>query len=89
MSFVLEKALDLLEDARDKNRLAHAYLITGPAGSGKEKLALRMIEMTQPGAVPLSSLEEAKSATTTVVGPESKSRRITIDAIRALEHTLQ
>lgn len=89
MSFPLEKAVSLLEEARDKNRFAHAYLITGPVGSGKEALALRMIEMAHPGMEPASSLEELVSSTTTVIGPESKSRRITIEAIRNLEHTLQ
>ena len=89
MSFPFEKAVSLLEEARDKNRLAHAYLITGPAGSGKEALALRMIEMAHPGAVPATSLDEVRSSTTAVIGPESKSRRITIEAIRNLEHTLQ
>ncbi|MDF1849327.1 MAG: DNA polymerase III subunit delta' C-terminal domain-containing protein [Verrucomicrobiales bacterium] len=89
MSFPLEKAVSLLEEARDKNRLAHAYLITGPVGSGKEDLALRMIEMAHPGSAPAQSLDEVRSGTTTVIGPESKSRRITIEAIRKLEHTLQ
>ncbi len=89
MSFPLQKAIELLEEARDKSRLAHAYLITGPVESGKEALALRMIEMAHPGSIPAESLDAARSSTTEVIGPESKSRRITIDAIRNLEHTLQ
>ena len=90
MSFRYEKAVELIEQARDNERLAHAYLITGPVGSGKESLAVKMIEMVNPaGSIGASSLEELKSATTAVISPESKSRRIKVKAIRDLEHTLQ
>lgn len=91
MSFRYEKALELLELAHANGRLAHAYLIMGPPGSGKERLAISMIEMVNErdrvkGA---TSLEDLRSSSTTVIGPESKSRRITVEAIRAVEHTLQ
>lgn len=90
MSFCYEKALDLIRQAKENERLAHAYLITGPVGSGKEALAIKMIEMVHPsGKSGASSLEDTSSSTTTVIGPESKSRRITVDAIRSVEHTLQ
>lgn len=91
MSFRYEKALELMELAHRSGRLAHAYLIMGPPGSGKERLAIRMIEMVndadrEKGA---GNLEALRSSTTAVISPESKSRRITVDAIRAVEHTLQ
>ncbi len=91
MSFRYERALELIELAGEKGRLAHAYLIAGPPGSGKERLATRMVEMANPGGrlVPAESLDELRSGFVTVVAPESKSRRIPVDAIRALEHTLQ
>ena len=90
MSFRYDKALELVGQARENERLAHAYLITGPVGSGKEALAVKMIEMVNPeGQTGVTSLEELKSSTTSVVGPESKSRRITVKAIRDVEHTLQ
>lgn len=91
MSFRYEKALELLELAHANGRLAHAYLIMGPPGSGKERLAIRMIEMVneRDRAKGATTLEDLRSSSTTVVGPESKSRRITVDAIRAVEHTLQ
>ena len=64
MSFRYEKALELVEQARENERLAHAYLITGPAGSGKEALAVKMIEMVNPeGQTGVTSLEELKSST--------------------------
>ncbi len=90
MSFRKEKALELIEQAGQNNRLAHAYLITGPAGSGKEEVAIRLVEMTRLGVPPSArSLEDLRDATTHIVGPESKSRRITVAAIRAAEHVLQ
>lgn len=91
MSFRYEKALELLELAHANGRLAHAYLLIGPSGSGKERLAIRMIEMVneRDRAKGATSLEELRSSSTTVIGPESKSRRISVEAIRSVEHVLQ
>lgn len=89
MSFSLDQAISLLEQARDNGRLAHAYLITGPVGSGKEELAVRMIDMANGTRFAGSGLEACRSSTSAIIGPESKSRRITVKAIRDLEHTLQ
>lgn len=91
MSFTLERAGDLLERSRRNGRLAHAYLITGPEGSGKEELAIRAIEMVSESArmAGAESITALAGSNVAVVRPESKSRRITVDAIRAAEHTLQ
>ncbi|MEM1440709.1 MAG: hypothetical protein AAGF67_00100 [Verrucomicrobiota bacterium] len=90
MSFSFEKAVELLHRAKENERLAHAYLITGPVGSEKESLAVEMVRMVNPGVDPgETKLEPLRSSTTAVIGPESKSRRISVKAIRALEHTLQ
>ncbi len=91
MSFSYERAVELIDRAREKGRLAHAYLIMGAPGSGKERLAMRMIEMANPPrtAAPAGSLDELRSSLVSIVSPESKSRRITVDAVRSLEHTLQ
>ncbi|MDF1814483.1 MAG: hypothetical protein P1V20_19915 [Verrucomicrobiales bacterium] len=89
MSFRKEKALELVEKARVNERLAHAYLITGPPNSGKEEIAIRLIEMTIPGNPRLAqSLDDLRGPTTVILGPESKSRRITVKAIREAEHLL-
>ncbi|MEX2578737.1 MAG: DNA polymerase III subunit delta' C-terminal domain-containing protein [Verrucomicrobiales bacterium] len=91
MSFHYDKAVELIEQARENARLAHAYLLTGPPGSGKERLAIHMVDMGNPRAALArpGTLEELRSSTTAVVGPESKSRRISVKAIRDIEHTLQ
>ena len=91
MSFPYEKAIELLESAHANGRLAHAYLIIGPPGSGKERLAIRTIEMVneRDREKAATSLEELRSSSTTVIAPESRSRRIGVEAIRNVEHVLQ
>jgi DNA polymerase III subunit delta' len=85
MPFSKEAALERLNDARRAGRLAHAYLLTGPVGSGKSWLAQRL------AALLLECAPERVLAhpDLRVVQPESKSRRIVIDQIRELEHTIQ
>lgn len=87
MAFSQEIALDYLRRAQERDRLAHAYLITGAAGSGKRALAANISHLVN-GAAPDAVF--AGSATDVhLAGPESKSRRIVIEQIRDLEHALQ
>ncbi len=87
MAFSPEIALDYLRSAQERDRLAHAYLITGPAGSGKRALAARIAQLVS-GAEP-EAVFAGNAANVHLAGPESKGRRILIDQIRALEHALQ
>ncbi len=86
MAFLVSQAFDYLQRSFQENRLAHAYLITGPEGSGKEQLALQLIRLTND----LSSerLEDLRDPHVQLIRPESRSRRITVDQIRALEKQL-
>jgi DNA polymerase-3 subunit delta' len=77
MAFSCEAALSYLQRAHEQNRLAHAYLISGPVGSGKRALASDLADAVN-GAAGIFLAE-----------PESKSRKIVIEQIRDLEHTLQ
>ena len=85
MAFTADEALDLLRKAHAQDRLAHAYLITGPVGSGKRQLAgqLAALILGDPRRI------RWQSPDVHVVEPESKSRRILIEQIRELERELQ
>jgi DNA polymerase-3 subunit delta' len=86
MAFSRDTALDYLKRAHRAGRLAHAYLITGPAGSGKTALAsdlCGLVNSTPPGRDPLAG------ADVRIAAPESKSRRILVEQIREIEHALQ
>src|SRR5438477_6907905 len=87
MSFSADSALEYLQRAHKKNRLAHAYLISGPAGSGKSDVAARLaaaLNKTTPEKV-----LRAQAPDVFVTEPASRSRKIVVDQIRALERALQ
>src|SRR6478672_9678858 len=87
MAFARTTALEFLRRAYEQNRLAHAYLITGPPGSGKEILAAEVASLVN--GTPVNEVFSAKAREIFIAGPESKSRRISIEQIRELEHALQ
>ncbi len=80
-------ALEYLRRAHEHNRLAHAYLISGPPGSGKQQLAADLASLAN--GTPANDVFSAKAREIFVARPESKSRRIVIEQIRDLEHALQ
>lgn len=81
MAFTPESALSYLRRAHEQNRVGHAYLISGPPGSGKRELVHRIAELINGSFDRPGDIDVAE--------PESKSRRIVIEQIRALEHSLQ
>ncbi len=99
MAYTVEKAFDLMKTAHSRGRLAHAFLITGEAGSGKSALAAKIVSLVNPesGAgeevnlfgevqeVEEKSLDELEGELVRVVRPRSKSRRILVEDMRALE----
>jgi DNA polymerase-3 subunit delta' len=85
MPFTSDEAYAHLERARAHDRVAHAYLITGPAGSGKRELAGRICSLL----LGKSAGDPWKHPDVHRIEPESKSRRILIDQIRELERNLQ
>jgi DNA polymerase-3 subunit delta' len=84
MALPKDKAFERLIEARTAGRLAHAYLLAGPPGSGCEWLA-GQLAATILGTKPedLSSHPDFHQA-----APESKSRRIVTEQIRELEQAL-
>src|SRR5947207_6346301 len=87
MAFSRATAFEYLRRAYEQNRLAHAYLVTGPPGSGKQALAAEVASLVN--GTPAKEVFSAKAREIFIAGPESKSRRISIEQIRELEHTLQ
>ena len=87
MAFARTTALEFLRRAYEQNRLAHAYLITGAPGSGKEALAAELASLVN--GTPTADIFSSKAREIFVARPELKSRRISIEQIRELEHALQ
>src|SRR6476469_7688964 len=87
MAFARTTALEFLRRAYEQNRLAHAYLISGAPGSGKEVLASELTSLVN--GTPTKDVFSAKAREVFIARPESKSRRISIEQIRELEHALQ
>lgn len=85
MALLKERAFERLSDARKSGRLAHAYLLSGPAGSGKAWLSTKLAGMI----LGFNPAEITSHADLYQVAPESKSRRIVAEQIRTLEHALQ
>src|ERR1700757_4721327 len=87
MAFSPDAALNLLKRAHKQNRLAHAYLISGPVGSGKRTLAANLTSLVN--GTPAEDVFSARARDIYLAEPESKSRRILADQVRELEHSLQ
>ena len=83
MAFALADAFQLLSRAHQRGRLAHAYLLAGPRGSGKRELAAQLAGLVtnSPAGLDHPDVHTAE--------PESKSRRLRIEQTRALEKELQ
>src|SRR4029450_12943138 len=87
MAFSRTAALGYLRRAHEQHRLAHAYLISGSPGSGKQLLAAELASLVKGTSV--NDVFSAKAREIFVAQPESKSRRIVIEQIRDIEHALQ
>jgi DNA polymerase-3 subunit delta' len=101
MAYLAERAYELIASARERGRLAHAFLISGAHGAGKEALAARIIQLVsgvapaagfdlfgEPVVAEVPLLDDLESGWVRVVRPRMKSRRIGVEEIRTLEHTL-
>ena len=86
MPFRPDKAMELLAKAKAGNRLGHAYLITGPKEADREGFATAFLNLAS--GTKRKSLDEWQQHSVPIVRPESKSRRVTTDAVRDLERTL-
>lgn len=84
MAFLQTEAFERIQAAHAAGRLAHAYLISGPQGSGKAALAADIagLVLGEPSSAAMEhpDLHSAR--------PESKSRRIVIDQMRELQKAM-
>jgi len=87
MALSRKAAIRFLRRAHEQKRLAHAYLISGPAGSGKREVAAELANAVN--GTDAADVFSSKAREIFVAEPESKSRRILINQIRELEHGLQ
>jgi DNA polymerase-3 subunit delta' len=87
MAFSRDTAFEYLRRAHEQNRLAHAYLICGAAGSGKRALAADLTNLVN--GTEASDVFSARAREVFIAEPESKSRRIVTEQVRSLEHALQ
>jgi len=101
MAYTAERAFELISSAHERGRLAHAFLISGAVGCGKENLAARVIQLVngnsgsggfdlfgEPVVEETPPLDELESGWVRIIRPKMKSRRVGVDEIRNLEHTL-
>ncbi len=100
MAFFSEQAFEHIARAFEHGRLAHALLISGQRGAGKEALAAKiswllqgkMAQGTDLFGDPIISdplpLEEQECDAVQVLRPEKKSRIISVDSIREAENRL-
>lgn len=87
MALSVDSAFDYLSGAVSAGRLASAYLIAGPAGSGKEQLVSRLVSLVNQ--IPCTDkLDGMLSDNLRLLRPESKSRRILVEQVRDLEGML-
>src|SRR5689334_231681 len=87
MAFSKKSAIGFLRRAHEQDRLGHAYLISGPVGSGKREIAANLASAVNGTGI--DDVFSSKAREIFVAEPESRSRRILIEQIRELEHGLQ
>jgi DNA polymerase-3 subunit delta' len=87
MSVSRKTAFQYLQRAHEQGRLAHAYLFSGPPGSGKRALAADLARLIHGAGA--ADIFAPGTAGLSLIEPESKSRRIVIEQVRELEHSLQ
>lgn len=83
MSFTLQQAHRLLQNARTNGRLPHALLVTGSVNAGTHKLVLALAE--ELNGARADSPENLRHPMCRVLRPGSKSRRILIEDVRSVE----
>ena len=101
MALLCEKAFELIQGAHGRDRLAHAFLVSGPPGSGKQALAARVVDLLNPPEASGGNLfgepeekpaprelDDLEGEFVHVLQPRSKSRLISVEEMRELERRM-
>jgi len=80
MAFKADKALQFLTRAIERERLGHAYLITGPKEADLTGFAVDFLNLVS--GTPYPDLDTWEKHAVCLVRPESKSRQIKVEAVR-------
>ncbi len=83
MAFALQRAYEMLQQARRSSRLPHALLVTGSSEAGTRDLALWLAR--DLNGAEADSVESLRHPMCRVLRPGSKSRRILIEDVRDIE----
>lgn len=87
MPFKADRALQLVDRARQHGRLGHAYLITGPKEADLEAFATRVLNLLTGER--LASLQDWRQLGAVFLEPNSKARRIIIGKHDQEENTVR
>lgn len=100
MAFLPDKAYEHIANAHEHGRLAHAILISGPSGCGKELLTAKIAWLVQgkagggmdlfgePVVHEAPPLNEQECDAVQIIRPEKLSRIINVDRMREVEQRL-
>ncbi len=86
MPFKADHGIELMRKAVNMDRLAHAYLITGPQEADREGFATQVLNLI--AGAHCRNLDDWAHQGFPIVSPESKSRRITIETMREMERMI-
>ena len=86
MPFKADRGIELMKRAIQLDRLAHAYLISGPKEANREDFASRILNLI--AGENCKSLDDWAHQGYPIISPESKSRRITIETMREMERMI-
>ena len=88
MAFLPDQAYELIARAHARDRLAHAFLISGSQGDDLRALAVRVAGLVN-GWHGVHTLDDLRGKGAIIIEPEGKIRQIKVETVRDAGHRLQ
>lgn len=88
MAFLPDQAFDLISRAYAQDRMAHAFLISGPDQEDLRRLAVKICALVNDWRN-VHTLDDLRRHGANVIEPEGKTRQIKIESMREAEHALR